>query len=92
MKSLKELSSDSFYNMHRYHQITIDFIQETENLIEDGVIEPIQALAYQLSVATEICNPQYAFDIEALLSLEYIIMKAIEKLEQVCYKTNKPRK
>lgn len=33
MKTLEELSHDSFYNMQNYSQITIDFIQELEDLI-----------------------------------------------------------
>lgn len=35
MKTLEELSHDSFYNMQNYSQITIDFIQELEEMKEE---------------------------------------------------------
>jgi hypothetical protein len=34
MKTLKELSHDSFYNMQNYSQITIDYIQELEMILD----------------------------------------------------------
>lgn len=36
MTELQELSHDSFYNMQNYSQITIDYIEETEDLLNEN--------------------------------------------------------
>ena len=39
MKTLEQLSQDSFYNMQNYSQLTIDLIQEAEEFNGATVVE-----------------------------------------------------
>lgn len=72
MKTLEELSHDSFYNMQNYSQITIDFIEETEDTISSNR-DMLGGLSYKISTVLDIVNPALKTDKEALLNLIEII-------------------
>lgn len=79
MKTLEELSHDSFYNMQNYSQITIDFIQELEDVlsgywvIEQDKVDELGGLAYTISTVLDVLHPELKTDKEALLNLIEII-------------------
>lgn len=79
MKTLEELSHDSFYNMQNYSQITIDFIQELEDTLsaeyygEREKEDVLGALSYTISTVLDVINPELKTDKEALLNLIEII-------------------
>ena len=55
MKNFSQISSDSFYKMENYHQISIDLIEEAEQLFnsEDEKtkqIELLGALSYNIDI------------------------------------------
>ena len=79
MRTLEELSHDSFYNMQNYSQITIDFIEELEDLISIGDSE-FSGLAYTISTVLDIINPELKTDKEALLNLIEIMSYKAEYL------------
>ena len=84
MTTLGQLSYDSFYNMNEYSQITIDFIQELEDILSGeyfGEREKeyvLLALSYTISTVLDIINPALKTDKEGLLKLIEIIEKCIE--------------
>lgn len=81
MKTLEELSHDSFYNMDKYSQITIDFIQEVEDLLnpdnygKDNKVRTskLESISYKISTVLDVLNPELKTDKEALLNLIEII-------------------
>lgn len=76
MKDLKEISHDAFYKMEDYHQISIDFIEEAELLIENSdeeseqeireLMEVLGALSYNIGTTLEIFNPIFENEISDL--------------------------
>lgn len=77
MKTLEELSHDSFYNMDKYSQITIDFIQDLEDILQEDNKEELGALSYTISTVLDVLNPELKTDKEALLNLIEIIETSI---------------
>lgn len=80
MKTLEELSHDSFYNMQNYSQITIDFIDELEDLMSNELYTDsfvfeteLGALSYRISTVLDVINPEFKTDKETLLNLIDII-------------------
>jgi hypothetical protein len=78
MKSLKEIGNNAFYNMENYHQISIDLIQETEELFDTTpeneeertqLIENLNSIYYNIDIALEVFNPEYKIEISALKQL-----------------------
>lgn len=93
MKSLKEISHDTFYKMENYHQITIDFVQETEELFDETpeneeektqLITNLNCMSYDIGVALEVFNPEFEIeisDLKQILSLIEIRIGYVESLE-----------
>lgn len=93
MKSLKEISNDTFYKMENYHQISIDLVQETEELFDETpenkeektqLITNLNCMSYDISVALEVFNPEFEIEISDLtqmLSLIEIRIGYVESLE-----------
>ena len=83
MTQLEQLSRDSFYNMQDYSQITIDFIQEAEDIIEiewdneEDKGRELGGLSYKISTVLDVVNPALKTDKEALLKLIEIIENEI---------------
>jgi len=85
MTELQQLSHDSFYNMQNYSQITIDYIEETEELInenrehrEDQKVN-LEALSYRVSTIIEIISPALETDVNAFFKLDKIINEYLDK-------------
>lgn len=84
MTELQQLNHDSFYNMQNYSQITIDFIQEAEDIIEiewdneEDKGRELGGLSYKISTVLEVLNPALKTDKEALLKLIEIIEEQIK--------------
>ena len=87
MKTLKELSHDSFYNMQNYSQITIDFIEDLEDLLNvngeqrEGLETELGSLSYRISTVLDVINPELETDVDALYSLSKIINSQLDKAE-----------
>lgn len=93
MKSLKEISNNTFYKMENYHQITIDFVQETEQLFDETpenkeekaeLITNLNCMSYDIDNALEVFNPEFAIeisDLKQILSLIEIRLGYVESLE-----------
>lgn len=62
MTKIEKLSHDTFYKMHHYSQITIDYVDELEDLLEEDNLEGFE---YKLSTVLEVMNPELKYDIEA---------------------------
>lgn len=71
MKSISKLSDLVFYKMEDYNQITIDLVQEAEDmLVADSVSEEkVGALQYTISTVLDVINPVLTHDIKALTEL-----------------------
>ena len=81
MKTLEELSHNSFYDMRNHSQITIDLIEEAEDLGEDR--EEWGALCYRISILLEVINPELKTDIEALSNLLKIAQKEHAETQKI---------
>lgn len=70
--SINELSSLVFYKMENYHQITIDLVQDAEDLLikENLSSDEVGALCYDISILLEVINPNLVDDIECLNNLK----------------------
>ena len=83
MRSLKEISHDSYYKMGDYHQITIDFIESAEDLFncdapEDeeekrDLLNRLGCLSYDISVCLEVFNPEFKIEISDLKDIDSLI-------------------
>ena len=51
MRTIKELSHDTFYDMHKYSQIVIDYVEYAEQLL-DNLEEDVSdgSLAYHVDI------------------------------------------
>lgn len=88
MKTLEEISSKTYYSMEKYHQITIDYVDEVESVFSDieedydsNVIESLLALSYNISNILETINPLHTEDIDILNSLNMLINAKIKEIE-----------
>jgi hypothetical protein len=85
--TLEELSHDSFYNMQKYSQITIDYIQELEDALSEEHLggrekeDVLEAMAYNIFNVLEVINPSLEADVNALFSLSKIINKELDNAE-----------
>jgi hypothetical protein len=80
MKTLEELSHDTFYKMQNYSQLVIDLVQETEDLYTyESDDDSFGALHYEVDSILEIIDKSRVYDVEALLSLSKILGQEIEK-------------
>lgn len=84
MKTLKELSHDTFYKMENYSQLVIDLVQEVEELYtykED--IMSFGAMYYTVDNILEVIDKSRTHDVEALEVLSSILDQEIEKSKVV---------
>jgi alpha-acetolactate decarboxylase len=84
--TIEQLSYDIYYKMEDYHQITIDIIQEAEDILEEDSVEALEklgALSYRISVLLGVFNPEYKVEIESLGYLEKIIDDKIKEIERI---------
>lgn len=81
MKILKQLSEDVAYNMQNYSQLTIDLIQEAEDLYlyeYEVNFNDFGALAYKIYNVLEIIDKNRKSDIKALEMLYFILSNEVE--------------
>jgi hypothetical protein len=72
MTELEKLSHDSFYNMQNYSQITIDYIEDVEDAIENNK-DMLESLSYRILTIIEIISPALETDVNAFFKLNKII-------------------
>lgn len=82
MRTLKEISHDAFYKMENYHQLTIDVIEETEDLFSERpendeekmeLLTNLSCLSYDIMNALEVFNPEFEIEITDLKHIESMI-------------------
>ena len=94
MKTIEELSYDTFYKMENYHQITIDCVSEAEDLFnvdtpenkeeQRELLTSLGVLSYDISICLEVFNPEFKIeitDLTDLISLIEIRISYVESLE-----------
>jgi hypothetical protein len=65
--------------MENYSQLTIDLVDETEQLITyDATVEEYLALHYNIQNILEVIDKSLVFDLEALRALKKIIEEEIK--------------
>lgn len=80
MKTLEELSHDTFYKMQNYSQLVIDLVQETEDLYTyESDDTSFGAMRYEVDNILEIIDKSRVYDVEALQSISKILGQEIEK-------------
>lgn len=91
MKTLEEISHNAFYKMQDYHQLTIDLIEETEDLFNDiydvedsednGFLHSrLGALCYEIDNTIVIFNPVFEIELEDLKCLSRLVSEKINEL------------
>lgn len=87
MTELEQLIHYSFYNMQNYSQITIDYIEETEDLINGEQDEEFKnylgALSYRISTIIEIISPALETDVNAFFKLDKIINEYLDDKKEI---------
>ncbi len=85
--NIQDLSNEFFYNMGNYHQVTIDLVQEAEDVIDEkDSTDSFGALAYQTQTVLEVCDPKFIHDVKALKNLIEILEKEQETLRaELCH-------
>jgi hypothetical protein len=74
MKTLEELSHNTFYKMENYSQLVIDLVQETEDLYTyESDDTSFEAMSYNVYNILEIIDKSRVYDVEALQSLSKIL-------------------
>ncbi len=74
MKTLEQLSHDTFYSMEKYSQLVIDFVQEVEDLsTSNSDEESLGSLLYSIDNVLEVIDKNRLYDVEALESLSNIL-------------------
>lgn len=97
MRSIAELSNIAFYEMGSIHQITIDFVQDVEELLmEDSPdkesekreqLTSLGAMSYSIDISLEVFNPELQKEIDILKDLLTLIEIRRGKLEAIDFKT-----
>jgi len=92
MTELQQLSHDSFYNMYKYSQITVDYIEKIEDLInaeidsnftEQKQERNLSALSYRISTIIDVLSPALETDVNAFLKLDKIINEYLDDKKEI---------
>jgi len=81
MKTLEELSQDTYYNMHNYNQLTIDLVEKAEELYSSEFEvrpEEFGALAYEIDTILEVIDKSLEHDVKALETLYFILSNEVD--------------
>lgn len=82
MRIISELSHDTFYKMEKYSQITIDYVEKVESIINAEICDDytendkksdLIIISCDLSLILEIINPELIDDISMLEELQEIL-------------------
>lgn len=72
MRTIEQLSNDTYYNMEKYSQIVIDFVQDFEDIETQ---EELASLAYKLDLVLEVIDKSRTYDVEALSDLQILTIQ-----------------
>ena len=100
MKDFQKISSDAFYKMEHYHQISIDLIQETEELFsrlqkvkntetKNELITDLNCKYYDIDVILEVFNPINEFEISDLKDVLIHIENKIKEVELITFENER---
>ena len=99
MKTLEQISNDSYYKMEDYHQISIDLIQDVEDLFNNQdqeilsevyiLIELLGAKSYDIGVVLDVFNPEFQHEISDLVDLRNHIDNKIVELKEKIHNAGK---
>ena len=93
MRTLREISHDTFYSMGNYHQITIDLVQDLEDFFDNKpkvqadqavLLTKLNGFSYRVKLILEVFNPEFEneiSDLKHILSLIEIRVGYVESLE-----------
>ncbi len=80
MRTIEELSHDTFYKMEKYSQIVIDYVEDAEHIINTDAYDrevdrqrEIDSLRYDIDVLLEVMNPELTDDVLMLMELETLL-------------------
>jgi hypothetical protein len=80
MKTLKELSHDTFYKMENYSQLIIDLVEEVEELYTyEADITSFGAMHYTVDNILEVVDKSRVHDVEVLEAISKILEQEVEK-------------
>jgi hypothetical protein len=77
MRNIEEISHDVFYGMEKYSQITIDYVEEAEEII-NSENDYKGTLLYDLGLLLEVINPALEGDIRVLKEVQKILSNELE--------------
>jgi hypothetical protein len=84
MKTLEELSHNTFYKMGNYSQLVIDLVEEVEDAITyDEGIDTLKSINYNINNVLEVINIHRIADIEALELLSKFINEMVENQPKI---------
>jgi hypothetical protein len=87
MKTLEELSHNTFYKMGDYSQLVIDLVEEVEDAITyDEGIDTLKSINYNIINVLEVININRIADIKALELLSKFINEMVENQPQLEFK------
>lgn len=96
MKDFKQITSDVYYKMENYHQISIDIIEQVEDIFNElfdilnkvgnqkelnGKIEELGSLCYSINKVLEVFNPIFETEISDLKDVLTHIEAEMDKLK-----------
>lgn len=85
METIEQISHETFYNMQKYSQLTIDFTEEVEDVLdleyetEQERRDEVGSLCYRIDLTLEIINPALEEDIKVLKQLQFILNDLLEE-------------
>jgi hypothetical protein len=88
MRKIEELSHDTFYKMEKYSQLTIDYVDEAEGILQEDDYDDINdkfrdlgSLSYNVYSVLEIINPELTEDIKVLKELQNILEDCLKDVK-----------
>lgn len=79
MKTIEQLSHDTFYSMEKYSQIVIDFVQNFEDI---EIKEELGSFSYQLGLVLEVIDNSRTDDVEVLKNLQLLVEEKQKELSE----------
>jgi hypothetical protein len=101
MKTIEELSKDTFYKMQNYSQLVIDLVSDVEDLfMSESNHESVGCLSYDVDNILEVIDKDRIHDVKALKLLSKILRNEIKEpfksvksseIEKQLYKQSKSK-
>jgi hypothetical protein len=79
MKTIEQLSHNTFYSMEKYSQIVIDFVQDFEDI---ETKEELGSFSYQLDLVLEVIDNSRTDDVEVLKNLQLLVKDKNKELSK----------